>query len=163
MGVDIQVVLEYDHSPAFGTPHAVALLSWPRQRALFGAMGYRGESILPVKGFPAPVSWTACHHHALHVVDEGDVRESFEAGLPAISEAEALEAVEAGRSQFLSRHGANLISHPEHLWPNWLTLAEFRQCAGDMALSLECELTLGMMEALERRGLHARIVFWFDA
>lgn len=162
MGVDIEVVVECDASPSFDKPFGIALLNWSRQRALFGAMGYRNESAAPSKGFPAPASYLARHRHALQVVEDHEVCDSFQAGLPAISLAEALQAIEAGGSHFLTAHGPDLIANPAHVWPNWLTLSEFRNCAQGLALSLECELTLGMLEAIEQRGLHARMVFWFD-
>ncbi len=164
MGADIHLVVEYSNTADFLHPTGLAMVDWPRQTDLFIAMsGLWGHpSLIPARGFPSPASFMACGAYGLQVVQPGDVDAMLAA--PSILEEEALEALSAGKSQFLP-HMKDHISNPGYVWATWLTRDEFLQCvahSGVKPISLEVDVTLAMMELIESRRYHARMVFWFD-
>jgi hypothetical protein len=164
MGADIHVVIEYSTTADFLRPCGLAFTEWPRHTDLFVAMSglWNHPSLIPARGFPNPASWLANQEYGLQVVDTDDIDAMLT--FPSIREDEALEAIEAGKSQFLT-HMEGFVSNPAWCWPSWLTKNELLQCIehGSIErLSLEAEATIAMMEFIENQGHHARMVFWFD-
>lgn len=166
MGANIHLVIEASSSADFSNPRGIAFTEWPRQSELFAAMaGFYGRPcLIPARGFPEPASYMAYTQYGLHVISDTD----FETALvmPSIIETEALEALADGHSQVLS-YTKDFISNPAYSKAGWLSRAEFFQALEfnkieQSTLSLECNLTIKLLEEIERYNQYARIVFWFD-
>jgi hypothetical protein len=165
MGADIHLVIEASTTPGFSNPNGMAFFEWPRNSQLFRAMGLHGKScLIPARGFPEPASSMAYWQFGLCVIPDDDLESAL--AMPSITETEALRALQDGQSQLLS-YRKDFVSNPAYSNASWLSLSEFFEALrfasiDPSSLSLECLLTVKLLESIEAYGQHARMVFWFD-
>jgi hypothetical protein len=132
------------------------------------------------RGIPFPLSDEAWRSIRLKVEDalfDGDTEDVF----GAVSRATADRWIASGRSRYLPTPDGQSISDcilsPDVSFPNWLTVAEFRQIVSNQGFRLDAEDTglgydlspqyrelLHSMESLDARlgAGRTRLFYWFD-
>jgi len=166
MGADIHAIIEVlEDWPEKKWWSGFASVDWPRCSSLFGVLGAHGNyEYVPRRGFPDDASFLAIEEFGMTISKDGSLDPRIH-DYPEVEETAALELVESGQSVFL-KTTPPAISKPGWESPNWVTLAELRECeaksAEDFARVLEYQATLEMLEFFASRNYLVRLVYWFD-
>ena len=166
MGCDIHMYVEFCREPASDKPHWQTFggqIYGSRDYDLFGKLaGVRTgeEPLFPVRGLPNHLGYEVMHDSILYIDDERKDQERY----CTLVQAESWK-----------KHGSKIeykdgkpytVTDPDAHTHSWLTTEEFLR-----VLMLPCEYgarevkysaILAAMQEMERRGLSARLVFWFD-
>lgn len=163
MGCDIHLYIEYqpkDKTQRY-TPnqwHSFGgRLNPGRDYQLFGKLaGVREEGALfEAKGYPDDAGHSARDDNHLFIVEGEEER-----GDNTCTRAKAEEWLIAGNSKFFEKHW---VTHPDWHTHSWLTDYEFEAVIKSVkGVGVEWWAILAAMNALEKGGNEARVVFWFD-
>jgi hypothetical protein len=162
MGCDIHPHIEFHR----GTDDQGKELWWEfcepylgRNYNLFGLMaGVRGfqKAIFEPRGVPENISWGVVDDYTLFITDDPKCMDH-----PGFC---SLDDLRRWNGRLWNEHRA---IHPDWHTPSWLTTYEFAQVVEQYNQILKeahplAQATLDLMQSLDRSGLKARLVFWFD-
>lgn len=164
MGTDIHCYIEYQKFSGdwycFGDH-----INPGRDYEVFGALaGVRdcAEPIIPVRGLPMSLSFSALHDWFLTVVHT--VEEVSEHGCVDVKTALTWKN-EMPRLQVINNPDGHLhqIEHPDCHTPSWCTTKELKSVLKKVNnVNVEYLAMLAAMESLEKNGCEVRLTFWFD-
>jgi len=168
VGTDIRAFIEYrSASDDLWRTHSEVFLE--REYGLFAAMaGVRATedttTLFEPRGFPADASAFAQRAYYAHIVPD---QEFVHNGLSRFVRASDVAGIINSGGHY--RHQSKgLISHPDALYPSWLTISEIQDALRAIGirnerLGIAWQLALRTMQAIETE-FHAevRLVFWFE-
>jgi hypothetical protein len=168
VGTDIHAFIEY-HSASDGIWRAHSEVFLEREYRLFAAIaGVRDtEDTTPLfepRGFPADASAFAQRAYYVHIEPD---QEFVHSGLYRFVRASDVAGIINSGGHY--RHQSkDIISHPDALYPSWLSLSEIQNAlraigVGNETLGMAWQLALRTMQAIEAEfHAKARLAFWFE-
>ncbi|XAL98401.1 hypothetical protein OT109_12530 [Phycisphaeraceae bacterium D3-23] len=167
MGADIHAIIEVQENGPNGQHwwRGFAYVNWARCRSVFHALGVHGNNEhVPQRGFPVDASQFAIEEYSMTISKDGSLDARVH-DYPEVEESAALELVESGESVFLEINPP-AISKPGWESPNWVTLAELRDCESkfpeEFARLEEYQATRCVLDFYMSRDYTVRLVYWFD-